>query len=89
MAPALVGHGHGREFGTAVLAHVLHTAPDAVALRAVVQRWNERSLRLARFLGFAETGTHVCVQGGRAVPYAVLGRPLTGRLSVPGDRGVS
>jgi L-amino acid N-acyltransferase YncA len=47
-------------------------------LRAVVQQWNARSLRLARALGFAETGTHTCVQGGRDVAYVVLG------MSVPG-----
>jgi ribosomal-protein-alanine N-acetyltransferase len=44
----------------------------AVRLRAVVQSWNERSLRLTRSLGFAETGTHRCHQEGREVDYTVL-----------------
>ena len=44
-------------------------------LRAVVQRWNERSLRLARGLGFRDAGTHQCVQDGNDVSYVVLVRP--------------
>ncbi|MFG1950958.1 hypothetical protein [Micromonospora sp. NPDC048830] len=41
-------------------------------LRAVVQSWNERSLRLTRSLGFVEVGKHVCEQDGVPVEYAVL-----------------
>lgn len=79
MAPALVGRGHGRAFGAAVLAHVRATAPPGTTrLRAVVQQWNVRSVRLARALGFAESGTHWCVQGGRDVGYVVLGMSVSG-----------
>ena len=44
-------------------------------LRAVVQGWNERSLRLARGLGFRDAGTHQCVQDGKPVTYVLLVRP--------------
>jgi RimJ/RimL family protein N-acetyltransferase len=66
MAPALVGQGNGAVFGRAVLAQF-----GRRRLRAVVQSWNERSLRLTRTLGFVPVGTHVCVQGGRPVEYTV------------------
>jgi [ribosomal protein S18]-alanine N-acetyltransferase len=71
MAPAMVGRGFGRAFAGAVLSHILATT-EARQLRAVVQSWNERSLRLTRGLGFAEVGVHTCVQGGRSVEYIVL-----------------
>lgn len=66
MDPALVGNGNGPEFGRAVLAHF-----GPRTLRAVVQSWNERSLRLTRRLGFVPAGTHVCVQNGQPVEYVV------------------
>jgi RimJ/RimL family protein N-acetyltransferase len=56
MRPDLVGQGLGPD-----LAHtVLTFAADqgATWLRAVVQDWNERSLRLLARLGFERTGTH-------------------------------
>lgn len=56
MNPALVGQGHGRRFGTAVLDHLRATGTDRV--RIVVQSWNTRSLRLAARIGFTETGRH-------------------------------
>jgi RimJ/RimL family protein N-acetyltransferase len=65
-----VGGGHGAEFGAAVLAHYRATT-GAARLRAVVQSWNERSLRLTRALGFAETGRHV--SGG--TEYTVMQTP--------------
>ncbi|GAA4894186.1 RimJ/RimL family protein N-acetyltransferase [Stackebrandtia albiflava] len=71
MDPALVGRGHGRAFGEAVLGH-LHRLADGRRLRAVVQSWNVRSLRLAAALGFVATGVHTCEQGGRDVEYTVL-----------------
>jgi [ribosomal protein S18]-alanine N-acetyltransferase len=74
MRPDLVGHGLGREFGAAVLEHVRGQFGDR-ALRAAVQSWNERSLRLARGLGFCPAGTHRPVQDGREVSYDLLIRP--------------
>jgi len=50
MDPARVGAGHGAEFGAAVLAHYRATT-GATRLRAVVQSWNERSLRTTRAIG--------------------------------------
>ena len=74
MRPDLVGRGLGRHFGAVVLDHVRDRCGD-VPLRAVVQGWNQRSLRLARGLGFRDAGTHQCVQGGKEVSYVVLVRP--------------
>jgi ribosomal-protein-alanine N-acetyltransferase len=56
MRPDLVGQGRGRELATTVLdfAH----ARGATRLRAVVQDWNLRSLRLVERLGFVRVGTH-------------------------------
>lgn len=56
MRPDLVGQGRGPEFATTVLdfAH----ARGATRLRAVVQDWNIRSLRLVERLGFVRVGTH-------------------------------
>jgi RimJ/RimL family protein N-acetyltransferase len=73
MRPDLVGHGLGRVFGAAVLDYVSGRYGDR-PLRAVVQSWNERSLRLTRRLGFREDGTHRCIQDGREVSYTVLVR---------------
>jgi [ribosomal protein S18]-alanine N-acetyltransferase len=75
MRPDLVGRGLGRHFGAVVLDHVRGRCGDR-PLRAVVQGWNERSLRLARGLGFRDAGTHQCVQGGKEVGYVVLVRPV-------------
>jgi [ribosomal protein S18]-alanine N-acetyltransferase len=74
MAPALVGRGHGSDFGRAVVEHVTGCHP-ARELRAVVQRWNERSLRFARRLGFADADELTVIQNGRNVTYVVLRRP--------------
>lgn len=71
MNPEFTGGGHGADFADAVLTHA-RAALGATALRAVVQTWNTRSLRLCRALGFTQTGTHTCVQDGRDVEYAVL-----------------
>jgi ribosomal-protein-alanine N-acetyltransferase len=69
MNPAGTGSGHGLAFGRAVLGHF-----GPIPLRAVVQSWNERSLRLTRKLGFTETGRHSCRQNGLDVEYRVLVR---------------
>ena len=56
MRPDLVGQGLGLEFATTVLDFA--AVRGATTLRAVVQDWNSRSLRLVERLGFVRTGTH-------------------------------
>lgn len=73
MNPNLVGCGNGAQFGKTVLAY-LDVRHPGVTLRAVVQGWNERSLRLTRRLGFEDAGELVVVQGGRSVTYRVVRR---------------
>lgn len=73
--PAIVGRGSGASIVRPVLEWIEDHC-DAVELRAVVQAWNERSLRFCRRLGFEETGHHLAEQGGAAVDYVVLRRPL-------------
>lgn len=76
--PALVGRGRGRTIvGPALDWAAAHTG--ASSLRAVVQAWNERSLRLCARLHFAVSGHHVAVQDGRSVDYVVLRRPVRPR----------
>jgi len=74
MEPGLVGHGRGTRFGRAMLAF-LATAFPHQELRAVVQDWNERSLRLTRRLGFQDAGALTVAQGGRPVTYRIVTRP--------------
>jgi RimJ/RimL family protein N-acetyltransferase len=71
MAPAWVGGGHGFAFGQAVLDYFRRERPG-VGLRAAVQSWNERSLRLTRHLGFVEVGRHNCTQNDRKVEYVLV-----------------
>ncbi len=52
--PALVGSGRGAEMGRVIMRHIGTDSP----FRAVVQSWNERSLRLGRRLGFTQVGVH-------------------------------
>ena len=73
MNPVFVGQGHGAEFGSAIVNHFQENA-RASHLRVVVQSWNERSLKLARNLGFKEIGIHECVQDGSLVAYTILVR---------------
>jgi RimJ/RimL family protein N-acetyltransferase len=77
MRPELVGQGYGVRFGEAVLDHL--RAIGASRARAVVQSWNERSIRTARRMGFAGNTRHVCRQDGRDVEYVVLGMELPPR----------
>ncbi len=79
MAPEPVGQGNGEVFGRTVLEFFGHSR-----LRAVVQEWNERSLRLTRKLGFVPAGRHVCVQNGQSVEYVVTIRELlSGHVIAP------
>jgi RimJ/RimL family protein N-acetyltransferase len=71
LRPDLMGQGVGSHFGAAVLAHVRDMSAGG-SLRAVVQDWNARSLRLCERLGFRRTGVHTCVQEGQPVTYVVL-----------------
>ncbi len=77
MDPALVGRGHGVVFGQTVLKHLAETWPG-MPLRAVVQAWNQRSLRMMRRLGFQEVGELTSTQDGRPVDYRIMKRRTTG-----------
>ena len=73
MDPELIGLGCGGEFGRTVLAFLATARPDQ-GLRAVVQDWNERSLRLTRRLGFEDVGELIAAQGGHQVTYRIVKR---------------
>lgn len=74
--PQLVGRGNGgARFGEIVLQYLDGCHPGII-LRAAVQAWNERSLRLTRRLGFEDAGELIAVQGDRSVSYRVVQRPL-------------
>ena len=75
MNPQLVGRGNGARFGEIVLQYLDDCHP-ASTLRAAVQAWNERSLRLTRRLGFEDAGELIVVQDGRSVNYRVVQRLL-------------
>jgi RimJ/RimL family protein N-acetyltransferase len=65
--PALVGKGWGDALGRLVMRHLDEIHPT-LRLRAVVQSWNERSLKVARRLGFSEVGRHA----SNGLEYTVL-----------------
>jgi RimJ/RimL family protein N-acetyltransferase len=79
MDPNLVGEGRGPVFGNAVLRYLAHRHPGR-SIRAVVQSWNRRSLRLTRRLGFEEVGDLTAVQGGKSVTYRIVVRPADSLL---------
>ena len=79
MRPALVGRGLGAAFGAAAVEFAVTRAGDTHGLRAVVQDWNTRSLRLTERLGFRRTGTHVVGE----VTFVVLERSAHGER--PGE----
>ncbi|GAA4003808.1 hypothetical protein GCM10022247_25920 [Allokutzneria multivorans] len=56
MRPDLVGKGNGARFGAAVVEHLRRSG--VTQARCVVQTWNERSLRVARGMGFVDSGVH-------------------------------
>lgn len=74
MNPQLVGRGNGAQFGETVIRY-LDVHYPGVTLRAVIQSWNERSLRLTHRLGFRDAGELVAIQGGGPVTYRVFRRP--------------
>lgn len=71
MDPRVVGGGHGAEFGRTVLDYLANRYPRHL-MRAVIQSWNERSLRMTERLGFHDVGELTVVQGHVAVPYRVV-----------------
>jgi [ribosomal protein S18]-alanine N-acetyltransferase len=71
MAPGLVGRGHGTAFGQTVVSYLAEHYPDK-ALRAVIQSWNGRSLRVAQRLGFQDAGELTTVKGGQSVAYRIV-----------------
>lgn len=77
--PAIIGQGRGTAIMQPILNCIARTA-DPREFRAVVQSWNERSLRLCRRLGFRPQGLHVAVQTGKPVEYVVLRREAQSRV---------
>jgi len=75
--PAIVGRGRGASIVGPALDWVERTS-GLSELRAVVQSWNARSLRLCARLGFEVSGHHVAHQDGTIVDYVVLRRRRTG-----------
>ncbi len=71
--PTIIGRGRGASIGRPVLEWVERRYPG-LQQRAVVQSWNQRSLRLSRRLGFELTGHHEVRQGGVPLDYLVLRR---------------
>ena len=73
MNPEWVGRGFGGSFGAVVL-HAARNRFDSNMIRAVMQPWNERSIRVLTTLGFEHRSTHVCAQRDHPVRYDVLVR---------------
>lgn len=71
MNPIFVGQKRGLEFGAAIVTYFQENT-SAGYLRVAVQSWNERSLNLARNLGFKEIGIHECDQNDSFVAYTLL-----------------
>ncbi|OBB17626.1 hypothetical protein A5662_05815, partial [Mycobacteriaceae bacterium 1482268.1] len=62
--PDHVGRRRGALFARIVLKHLSEVHPGR-PLRAVVQAWNRRSLRLTHQLGFVDIGEMTTVQNGK------------------------
>ena len=72
MDPDLVGRGAGERFGQSVLSFLTRHQRGA-ELRAVIQSWNQRSLRLAHRLGFHDAGEHIAISSdNNRVAYRVV-----------------
>ncbi|WP_024800167.1 GNAT family N-acetyltransferase [Nocardia sp. BMG51109] len=76
MNPAWAGRGHGHSFGAAILDEIrqLH---GSNRIRAVVQSWNKRSIRVLNKLGFTGSAIHTCIQNDIPVQYDILVRTPT------------
>lgn len=75
--PAVVGRGRGQSIAGAAMRWA-NGRYGASEMRAVVQSWNERSLRLCHRLGFRVAGRHCVEQAGVMVEYVILRRPASG-----------
>ena len=75
MNPEWVGRGFGGFFGAVVLDAARNRFGSNM-IRAVVQSWNERSIRVLTTLGFEHRSTHGCAQRDRPVRYDVLVRDM-------------
>jgi [ribosomal protein S18]-alanine N-acetyltransferase len=73
--PGIVGQGRGRSIAVALLQWIEERS-EASELRAVIQAWNERTLRLGEGLGFRITGHHQVTQAGSLVDYVIVRRWL-------------
>jgi RimJ/RimL family protein N-acetyltransferase len=71
MCPEWVGQGHGTAFTQVVLAHI-QERHGPMPLRATIQSWNTRSLKLTKKIGFTEQRRHTCTQNGKEVEYTIL-----------------
>jgi ribosomal-protein-alanine N-acetyltransferase len=69
--PSLIGRGAGAVLVSPVLDWLLEHSTGST-LRAVVQSWNRRSIRVCEHLGFVKVGDHTAHQSGRNVDYTVL-----------------
>jgi [ribosomal protein S18]-alanine N-acetyltransferase len=71
--PGVVGQGRGASILGPILLSIAAES-DARSMRAVVQSWNERSLRLCVRLAFCEAGRHVVKEPGGDVEYVIMMR---------------
>jgi [ribosomal protein S18]-alanine N-acetyltransferase len=71
--PAIVGQGRGHSIALALLGWIEEYS-EASELRAVIQAWNQRSVRLCQGLGFRIAGYHQIHQAGSLVDYVIVRR---------------
>lgn len=73
--PRVVGKGRGASL-LGPLLDAVAAGSETTSVRAVVQSWNLRSLRLCARLGFREAGRHVVNEPSGDVEYVIVVRPL-------------
>jgi [ribosomal protein S18]-alanine N-acetyltransferase len=73
--PSVVGQGRGAAILGPLLDSIAGGSGDT-SMRAVVQAWNERSLRLCARLGFREAGRHEVKEPAGEVEYVIVVRPM-------------
>jgi ribosomal-protein-alanine N-acetyltransferase len=71
MRPDLMGQGLGRSFVGAILDYAV-TEFDPRKVRLLILEWNERSLGVAKALGFTDVGMVHSDEG----PFRVMVRPV-------------